>query len=321
MNYYNIPERLRGPKSTVYCCHKDKVPTHGTKPNDLHTFFSFDKALEIMQPDEGLGVGMWGYLCGIDIDHCIDENGVISDEALAIIDYFDSYAEASVSGTGVHILFLCKDQYKDKNTYYIKLGKKHMKEKSISGMEGLEFYQGLHDHRYLTLTGNKIHDMNTEWVDGTKVLSFLEKYFKRPPVVGISVTTTSSDAEDKAWMKWALLERKPKKLYDCWFKMPTGSGGTESEDDLIFMSELAFWSNKNPNVMRLTFEASRYYKSKDDKHLRKWARQDYSEGVINKAMSSGNVVKEFFADSFYYDDTDNKIKEVQNDNKGKDRTY
>ena len=102
-NYYNIPERLRGPKSLVYCTHKDKVPN--ALPNKLETFQSFEGALASMKDDEGLGIGLWGALCGIDIDHCVTD-GVISDEAQLIIDKFDSYAELSMSGTGVHILFL-----------------------------------------------------------------------------------------------------------------------------------------------------------------------------------------------------------------------
>lgn len=310
-NYYNIPERFRAPKSRVYCVHQDKVPIYGTLPNKLSTFYSFDEAISLIKEGQGLGIGMWGILCGIDIDHCINDDGFISPEAQEIIDYFDSYAETSVSGHGVHILFLCKDQHKDKDAYYVKLGKKHMKEKNITGMEGLEFYQGLHDHRYLTLTGNKIHEMNHEYVSGERVQAFLDKYFKKPiPPTPTLTSFSSSDDEDKAWIKWALLVRKPERLMKGWFRHPTGSGGTESEDDLEFMSNIAFWSNNNPSVMRTIFEASAYYKLKDDKHKKKWARQDYSEGVIAKAMQSTNVAKVYFQDSFCYDSNSKTIKEV-----------
>ena len=36
--YTNIPLWLRQPKSRVYCTHKNKVPTNGTKINCLPTF-------------------------------------------------------------------------------------------------------------------------------------------------------------------------------------------------------------------------------------------------------------------------------------------
>lgn len=308
-NYYNIPERLRGPQSTVYCCHKDKRPTHGTKPDKLSTFFSFDEALKMMQPDEGLGIGMWGKLCGIDIDHCV-EYGVISEQAQVIIDFFDSYAELSMSGTGIHILFLCEEQYKDADKYYTKLNKKHLKEKGATGMGGLEFYQGFHDHRYLTLTGNKVHDMNKEFVSGEDVKAFLNAFFYRPPATTVNVEFDSSDAEDQAWIKWALFEKKPTKLIECWFKTPTGSGGTESEDDFIFMNELSFWCNHNAKVMKTVFESSRYYKAKDAKHLKKWSRKDYCETLINKANASNKVAKIYFEDSYAYNPITNKIEEV-----------
>jgi len=311
MSYYNIPERLRQPKSKVYCCHRNKKPTHGTKPDKLPTFFSFEEALRIMEPDEGLGIGIWGELCGIDIDHCI-EDGVISPQAQLIIDYFDSYAELSLSGTGVHILFLCKeeDQYKDSNKYYVKMQKKHLED--IGGMEGLEFYQGFHDHRYLTLTGKKIHDMNTEFVSGEQVREFLEAFMTRPVnTITNPVEFTSSDAEDQAWIKWALLELKQSILMYCWFRTPTGYGGTESEDDLSFLRHLAFWCNKNPRVMRAVFESSRYYKAKDAAHIKKWARSDYSDRTIALAIVSTNTVVKVKLESTYkYDAELNKIVRV-----------
>lgn len=302
--YTNIPLWLRQPKSRVYCTHKDKVPTNGTKINCLPTFYSFDEAISMLQSDEGLGIGLWGFLCGIDIDHCITD-GVISPEALAILERFpEAYAERSFSGTGIHMLFLAPTQYKDKELYFSKMGKKHMKEKSLSGMEGLEFYQGLYDHRFFTLTGDVIQSPPTRSdVSEERIISFQEDYFLRPTPTMPSVTVSSDDSEDKAWLKWALLERRPQRLMNCWVKTPTGSGGTESEDDLAFMSELAFWSNKNRNLMRLAFEASRYFKAKDAKHKKKWARLDYSEGLISKACASGNVAKVFFEDSYMYDGT------------------
>lgn len=295
--YNNIPEWLRPDTATVYCTHKNKVPTHGTRPNQLHTFHSFNQALALIEPGEGLGVGLWGALCGVDIDHCITNN-TISPDAQAIIDFFpEAYIEKSLSGTGVHILFLAPTQYSDKTLYYTKLGKKHTQPYSF---DGLEFYQGLTDHRYFTLTGDAIQvPPNREDVTQDKIITFLDTYFKRPPAPAHSpISLSKDDDEDRAWLRWALTELGPTKLISCWFKTPTGSGGTESEDDLIFMSELAFYSNNNPALMRRAFEGSPYYLAKDAKHKNKWARVDYSEGVINKALQP-NTAREYFTDYHY----------------------
>jgi putative DNA primase/helicase len=310
-DYNNIPDVIKN-YGDVFCCHRNKVPTHGTRTNNKDTFFSFDQAMQLMMSDEGLGIGIFDNLCGVDIDHCV-EDGVISNAAMAIVDYFNSYAELSMSGTGIHILFLCDEQFKDTDNYYTKLGIKQVKDKGIIGMEGLEIYQGQLDQRYLTLTGIEIHSMNVASVSGYKLKMFLDLFFKKNhSSFTKEIEFESSDVEDQAWIKWALFEKKPKKLLECWVKTPTGSGGTESEDDMSFMNELAFWCNHNVNVMKAVFESSRYFKAKDEEHKNKWlVRSDYAERTINKALAANSAAKIYYKNSYHYDDKENKIVEVK----------
>jgi putative DNA primase/helicase len=42
--------------------------------------------------------------CGIDLDHCIDEQGKLKQWAQDIVDMLESYTEISVSGTGLHVI-------------------------------------------------------------------------------------------------------------------------------------------------------------------------------------------------------------------------
>ena len=150
-----LPEWLTKPEYNIFCTHKNKVPTHGTHVDDMSTYYSYEKAKSLLQPGEGLGVGLFGNLCGIDIDHCVEDNK-ISPTAQSILEYFDgAYAEYSYSGTGIHLLFFCKEQHKYQK-YYIKMGEKQLKDKGITDIGGLELYQGRIDNRYLTLTGNVI---------------------------------------------------------------------------------------------------------------------------------------------------------------------
>ena len=53
---------------------------------------------------DGVGIMFAKGLMGIDIDHCIDAEGKISDRAKEVINTVNSYTELSPSGTGVHIL-------------------------------------------------------------------------------------------------------------------------------------------------------------------------------------------------------------------------
>ena len=308
--YNSIPEWLK--VYPIFCTHKDKIPD--AHVDDINTFKSFEDTIISLQPGEGLGVGLFGNLCGIDIDHAVNDDGTLSQTTQDIINYFDgAYIEYSLSGTGVHILFFCSQQRKYQK-YYTKMGVKQLIQKGISDIEGLELYQGSIDNRYFTLTGNAI---STEYINYTvspkKLEAFLDKYFKKPLS---SPTTppplTHNDAEDLAWWNWARL-RKPERLFSLASKMPTGSGGTESEDDLAFMAEIAFHVNKNPRLMKDVFEASSYYKNKDDKHKRKWARKDYQDTTISKAQASGVTAKEFFKDSFYYDESLNAIVPIPDD--------
>jgi hypothetical protein len=134
---------------------------------------------------------------------------------------------------------------------------------------------------------------------------------KRPPTQSSSlVSVTTDDEEDMAWYKFTkfLYDEEPfrnefpsiEKLHELLERTPTGSGGTESEDDLSLLANLAFWCNHNPRVMRYAFEHSAYYNKKDAKHKKKWARQDYSEGAITRATQNVNVAKIYFKDFFKY---------------------
>lgn len=80
---------------------------NGAKSNDPNTWGTLEQALaaaERYQLDS-IGIELGGGLCGIDLDHCIDESRQISEEAREIIVLMDSYTEYSPSGTGIHILF------------------------------------------------------------------------------------------------------------------------------------------------------------------------------------------------------------------------
>ena len=69
---------------------------------------------------DGIGVGVFGGLGAIDIDHCIDENGAWTDLAADICRTMGAYTEYSPSGHGLRILFTVPDGFQyDKARYYI----------------------------------------------------------------------------------------------------------------------------------------------------------------------------------------------------------
>lgn len=119
-NYSNIPPELQqlhqwvnykliwNPDKNKH----DKLPYNpatgqAAKVNDITTWTDFTTASSATERGtyDGIGIMLYGGVCGIDIDHCIDESGTPTAEAADIIETMNSYTEYSISGTGIHILF------------------------------------------------------------------------------------------------------------------------------------------------------------------------------------------------------------------------
>jgi hypothetical protein len=83
---------------------------------DSVNWTTFDKALEYTKQKEGYGIGvaLGDGILGIDLDHCIDDAGNVSEFASRIVYRAASYTELSPSGKGVHILMRGKGQVKSK---------------------------------------------------------------------------------------------------------------------------------------------------------------------------------------------------------------
>jgi hypothetical protein len=126
--YDSIPEELRAVDQWLVFkapieCKKDgtrrynKIPVNGSNGGPgsntgAETWSSYEvcKAAQIKKPGTYKGVGYVlthkAGITGIDLDHCIDAEGKIHPEAAKILERFQSYAEVSVSGDGIHIFVL-----------------------------------------------------------------------------------------------------------------------------------------------------------------------------------------------------------------------
>ena len=69
------------------------------------TWTDFETALAAAARFDGLGIVCAGGLAGIDLDHCIDDDGELSDRARSIVDRMDTYTEITPSGHGLRCLF------------------------------------------------------------------------------------------------------------------------------------------------------------------------------------------------------------------------
>ena len=148
-----------------------KVPyrTNGKRANpaDPQSFTDFASVCAVCDKYDGIGIGIFGDLFAIDIDHCV-VGGVVSEMAQAIIDTMDCYTEYSPSGKGIRIIGLMSGLHYDKARYYINNHKL-----------GLEVYVAGYTNKFVTLTGNAIRE--SDLVDrGGELVDVLEKYMVKP---------------------------------------------------------------------------------------------------------------------------------------------
>jgi len=154
----NIPQELKEVKAWV--CWREaerdgritKIPTSPISGRDISVtnpsnWMTFNDAVRYSRATGITGIGFVFSqehdFVGVDIDHCLDEQRNLSPLAEEIVETLGSYAEVSVSGTGLHII--CKGALPN--------GRK--KNKDL----GLEMYS---ESRFFTVTGDV-------WLDYTDV--------------------------------------------------------------------------------------------------------------------------------------------------------
>lgn len=178
-----LPAALR--ERGLFCCwryeerggKRTKVPYNprtGGKAQSTNpqTFAPFPVALAALDRGgyDGIGEGVFNGLGAVDIDHCVDENGVLSDMAFDVLNTIQGYTEYSPSGKGLRILFTIPAGFQyDKARYYINNQKL-----------GLEVYIAGATQKYVTVTGNALNPGYELMERGEQMAAVLEKYMVRP---------------------------------------------------------------------------------------------------------------------------------------------
>lgn len=216
---------------------------------------------------------------GIDIDDCIT-NGHLHEDAKEIFFSFGSYSEYSPSGTGLHII--------------IKSNKPDSWSKKTKDIRTNITYEMYDRARYFTFTANLIQEgfQEIKQIHETKLTQFYLKYWNTTHTQGgesqqLSNVIPFYNSEENLKFLQIGMEKDSelKSLLDG----ETRKKDDESSNDFYIMRKLAYWTNKDPELMREVFEQSRYYSLKDQKHLEKWElrRNDqYAISTINNAISS-----------------------------------
>ena len=127
-----------------------------SKPED---WCSFMDAVEAARDSQYSGLGFVFVaeddICGVDIDHCRTENGILTQEAVQIVRAIGSYAEVSPSGNGIKIF--CRGRVA------LETGRRC----KIDDRQNLELYTS---GRYFTFTGQGLPNIATHLQDASTAL-------------------------------------------------------------------------------------------------------------------------------------------------------
>jgi len=285
----NLPAALR--KTGLFCCwlyeqrgeKRTKPPynprTGGYAQSDNpDTFAPLAEALEALDRDgyEGIGVGVFGGLGAIDIDHCISDAGELSDMAAEIMRTMNAYTEYSPSGKGLRILFTVPEGFQyDKDRYYINNQK-----------AGLEVYIAGATKKYVTVTGDTLTPGMDLEERGEQLRTVLERYMVRqrmekPTARGPTDGSAPADLDDRALIDKIRQSRDGGRFSSLWAGDITEYNGDDSRADLAMCNILAWWTNCDAGRIDRLFRQSGLMREKWD---RQQTGSTYGAITIQKAI-------------------------------------
>lgn len=244
------------------------------RSNVLTDFVSFDELIEstfvYRKRTKGIGISIQASnVCAIDVDDCfVDAFDItsIDERGQNILELFENiaYCEFSFSGHGLRILFLHDiiDNYE--REYYIK-----------NSTQKVEFYQPSNSNRFVTVTGRYIRNnaiKSSTQIDNA-VQQFLNTYMIRP-ITSKNICATNEFDLDACMKVVKRMYLTNSKFQSLWFGQAPGSGKNESEMDFQLLAMIYENVTTDKATIRLLFESSPYFQSKDEYHVKKWTQNN-----------------------------------------------
>lgn len=273
-----------------YCfVSKSKVPFKindtNASPNNINDFVDYETLLKHKRPRLYAGVGISiqaSNICAIDVDHCfINPNDIYSGDERAknlLEEFKDTYCEFSFSGTGLRILFKLDNLIENYNDNFFIKNEKNQ----------IEFYQPNNSYRYVTITGRFIYDNKLKKLSSEELYFFLNKYMKKEKTFNNDkkIKRELNLNDSLKLVKYHYLTNQT--FQDLWFSQAPGSGKDESERDYAILAYLFENITENKEILKQLFESSYYFKTKDDKHIKKWEQSnnryfDYIYGCLERS--------------------------------------
>lgn len=261
-DYQKIPEDLKKLPQWVLREGKKPINPHnysGAKAGIPSTWGTFEQCLGLSPMFDGIGFEFNDSgIVGIDLDHVIDEIGILSKEARSIVERLNSYTEISPSGTGLHIFVYGDIPGK---------GRKHTE-------KGVEIYKS---GRYFTMTGDVYGDLKPIEHRDAEIKALFDELFPQDNKDQVAIDFTLPIVAP-ADVDYNLLDKiraskqsdKFKKLFDYG---DTSGYPSHSEADLALCNMLAYWCRKDAGLMDHFFRMSGLMRKE------KWDRPESGYGT------------------------------------------
>ena len=240
------------------------MPTGGSASTTNPDTWSSFEAVKSADGFSGIGIVLVDDLVGIDLDKCLNDEGVLEPWAQQVVDQFPcSYIERSPSGRGLHILCLGAP----KNT-----GK--------GGPENrLELYSKA-SPRYFTVTGS-VYQFGTivqcQVALDAVVDDFIPVRVRNEPARSLQdAASLQVELDDYAIIEMAC------RLNKGFAKLWSGEDvyGDNSSNDMALCNHLCFWLERDPVRIDAAFRLSGLMRAKWDEPR---GQQTYGELTIDKA--------------------------------------
>lgn len=308
----NIPSEMK--ECPVWICWKREERNNGRiakvpmNPFDgrygdvtnLAKWTTFEKAVDACKKYNMDGIGFvfsedYGFV-GIDIDHCIDEDGVLSDFAKDIVDELNSYTEFSPSGTGIHIY--CKGKLQEGKRRDSKLGIEVYDNDrffTVTGDTGVSCME-LSDKGIFERTSELKRVYEKYLQGGNKLEHNKGAWFNRREDERLKVGSEDKNCNlegnglnEEEIINRAIRSKNGKKFQDLYNGEWRQYYQSQSDADQAFCNMLAFWTARDNDKIDRIFRGSGLFREKwDKKHFGNG--KTYGQATIEKAFGScGNV--------------------------------
>jgi putative DNA primase/helicase len=251
----------------------------------------------------------------VDLDHCIDGDGNLSELSMDIITSLNSYTEISPSGEGVRIILKDDDTF---DNFRKSLEKTHNKNKNSK--LNIEVYSSK-DNRYCTLTGNLFPDLiNYNTNNNMAIKEVYNKYWVKDKLTTSKPSLKTLETSDIEYDKNIELKKSPKlddkKILIKLRNQKNGQKfidifdngdclGDNSSADMTLMNMICFYTQYQDQVIRI-YSQSKHHANRDkdeDKSDYETKRgQDYInrtfESAINSLTATYQIQKK--DNTFYY---------------------